>query len=197
MYRYVYSVAGFYEYGRDATDIAQVGGASFGSSINREVLRLSTRNAYFVMRDLAFGAELGWDQAWSETTPAPNPLNSRTTALDRRIFIGPWVRWYMPVGMRWYTALEASVGYAHSAVESEQSTSVLVLPRNRISAHGIGGKAGLAFGYLLGRSIALDLTARYNIGYLEGTLTVPGMANRDVTIDTHEFSMLGGIQLLF
>jgi hypothetical protein len=197
MYRSTYSIAGYFGSSQSTADIDQgSGGVRTSGTTDREVLQFSTRNGFFVMRHLALGGEFAWEHRSNSYQPEPNPLNFRTREYGNRLFVGPWARWYIPASMRWYTALELSVGYVRHSEESEESTSVYVLPKTTSTGSGVGVNAGLGMGYLLSRGIVLDLTARYGMGWLDGEVSVPGNADRDLNLDYKELHFLLGLQLL-
>ncbi len=196
MYRSVYSIAGFYGNSSSASDIDQGFGVRTGGDTDNEVLRFSTRDGYFIARQLALGVEFMWEQHATSYTPDPNPINFRSQNRERRLFVGPWVRWYIPASVRWYAALELSAGYVHAFTEKEESTSSYILPRVTTSANGYGVNAGIGMGYFLSRGITLDATARYGAGWLNGDYMVPGSPDRDLDMDFGEVSFLLGVQLL-
>jgi hypothetical protein len=196
MYRSVYSVAGFYSNGRNSVDIDQGAGIRAMGISDHEKVRLSSRNGYFLYRHLAFGGEISWEQESMHQRPDPNPLNFRAQSRDRRLFIGPWVRWYVPASVRWYTALEMSAGYVHARGEQDESTSAYILPRSSTSANGFGLNAGFSMGYFLSRGVALDATMRYSAGWLEGVHAVAGSPDRDLSMEYHEFVLLLGVQFM-
>jgi len=196
MYRSLYSIAGYYGSGHSSATIDQGAGSQIGGTSESDVLRFSTRDGYFLYRNLALGGEFSWDHQTSSYKPDPNPINYRSQSRDRRLFIGPWVRWYVPTSVRWYAALEFSAGYVHMLGEKEESTSSYILPRTTTTANGYGLNAGVGMGYFLSRGIALDFTARYGAGWLNGTYMTPGNADRGVELDYGEATFLLGVQLL-
>ena len=196
MYRSIYSIAGYYGSGNSTATIDQGAGSQLGGTSDSDVLRFSTRDGYFLYRNLALGGEFSWEHQSSSYQPDPNPINYRSESRDRRLFVGPWVRWYVPTSVRWYAALEASAGYVHTLGEKEESTSSYILPKTTTSANGIGVNVGAGMGYFLSRGIALDITARYGAGWLNGKYRTPGNADLDVELDYGEVSFLLGVQLL-
>ncbi len=196
MYRSVYSVAGYYGSSSSSMDIDQGSGVRMGGTTDSDVMRISTRDGYFILRHLALGGEFSWEHRSTSYQPDPNPINFRSRQYARRLFAGPWLRWYVPASMRWYTALELSFGYVHEAGETEESTAAYVLPRTTTSANGFGVNAGLGMGYLVGRNVTLDLTARYGAGWLSGEYHIPGNPDLSLDMDFGEISFLLGIQLL-
>ncbi|MCZ7555105.1 MAG: hypothetical protein M5R41_01710 [Bacteroidia bacterium] len=197
MYRYTYSIAGFFQSSHSSADMDQgSGGVRIGGETEREVLQFSTRNGFFVLRHLAIGGEFAWEHRSESYQPDPNPVNFRSRDYANRLFVGPWARWYIPASMRWYTALELSIGYVRQNEENEESTSVYVLPKTTSTGNGVGINAGLGMGYLLSRGMVLDLTARYGAGWLDGAVRVPGNPDRDLQWDYGELHFLLGLQLL-
>lgn len=196
-YRFIYSAAGYYGYSTNNSDVALGAGATAGSKVDREVLRFTTRDGYFVIPHLAVGGELFWDQTSTRSVPDPNPLNYRNCVEERRLFVGPWVRWYTPASLRWYAAAELSLGYWYARSSAEESSAAFVLPRTLTIERGFGGNAGIAVGHMVTRNIGLDLTARYSMGWLQGEQMVAGSPDYDTETDFAEFSLLFGIQMLF
>lgn len=195
MYRMSYSVSGMYASGASTTDIAFTGGTT-GTKVDNESVRLSTRNGYFISRNVVFGAEVSWQSERDESQPRPNPANYRYTEAQRDIFIGPLIRWYQPVSMRWFVAPELSVGYRHYRGTAEES-GVNIDPLQRSNnAHGVGLNGGIGMGYFLSRHLVLDIAVRYSHHWLSGSHEIPGQPDFDLDRSGGEIGILLGFQLL-
>lgn len=195
MYRTMYSISGSYSSGHTNTDIKAPNG-TIGADMDHETIRLSTRNGYFVARNVAVGFELNWDQQRNETTPQPNPTNYRVKQFDRNFFVGPLLRWCQPVSVRWFMYPEVSLGYRHYLGESEESGLALSTMPVTTSARGLGINVGAGIGYFLSRNIVLDATLRYSYNWLTGRYEVPGQPDIDAEIQGGEIGILFGLQLM-
>ncbi len=194
MYRSMYSVSGSYSSGNSATNIRSVG--SIDAEQSHEFVRLSTRNGYFISRNVALGFEFFWDQGKTETRPDPNPTSYRYKQFDRDLFIGPLLRVYQPLSVRWFTYPELSVGYRHYLGEMEENSSLLNTLPTTIAARGIGINAGAGIGYYISRNIVLDATLRYSYNWLRGSYQIPGQQDLNVDMQGGEIGILFGLQLL-
>ncbi|MBE0644065.1 MAG: outer membrane beta-barrel protein [Bacteroidetes bacterium] len=195
MYRMMYSVGGSFSSGQNDLDIKGTTGST-GSELDHETVRLSTRNGYFISRNVVFGFEFTWDQTRGESRPKPNPTNARYKNYDRNLFVGPLLRWYLPLSMRWFTYPEISVGYRHYLGESEASSSTVSTLPVTISARGFGANAGLGLGYFISRNVVLDASLRYSYNWHTGSYEIPGQPDLDVDFHGSEIGILLGLELL-
>ena len=195
LYRMMYSVGGSYSTGSTDTDLKYPGAAA-GTQFDHETAELSLRGGAFVTRNLVLCIEFDWQSSWGESRPQPNPSNLRVKQFDRELFLGPMLRWYIPMTVRWFVYPEASVGYHHYLGEyQESSSSISTLPATT-SARGVGVHAGLGAGYFLTRNIVLDATVRYGHRWLNGSYEVSGQPDIDAEIRGGDIGLLVGFQLL-
>lgn len=194
-YRMAYSISGYYSTGGHSTDIDFPAGTS-GSDMDRERIRLATRNGFFVSRNFLLGVEFNWDHASGDLQPDPNPDGARLETYERRIFIGPLLRWYQPMTPRWFIAPEFSIGYTHFLEERENySLNMTNLPETT-SSRGFGLNAGAGIGYFLTRHLVFDAALRYTHAWRSGTYEVPASPDRDVEMTEHDIQLFFGFQLL-
>ncbi|MDT8324270.1 MAG: outer membrane beta-barrel protein [Bacteroidota bacterium] len=195
LYRMAYGISGYYGNGGHSTDIA-FPGATTGSDMEHEYIRLTTRNGYFVSRNFLLGVEFNWDQAGGELRPDPNPDGYRLETYERRIFIGPLLRWYQPMTPRWFLYPEFSFGYTHYLEESEEfSLTANALPTTT-TARGFGVNAGAGIGYFLTRHVVFDAALRYMHAWRSGEYEVPASPDREVDMTEHDIQLFFGFQLL-
>ncbi len=195
MYRMMYSVSGSFSSGQNDTDIKGVGAPS-GTEFDYETVRIATRNGYFVSRNVVLGLELSWDQTRGESRPKPNPRNERYKQYERSLFVGPLLRWYQPLSVRWFAYPEVSLGYRHYLGESEASSSTVTTLPVTTTARGFGINAGAGLGYFLSRNVVLDASLRYSYGWLSGSYQTSGQPDLDVDMKGSEIGILFGLQLL-
>lgn len=195
MYRTMYSISGSYSSGNTTTDIKGPAG-TIGSELSHEAVRLATRNGYFISRNLALGFEFNWEQGRSDSRPDPNPTSYRFKQFDRHLFVGPLLRYYQPLSVRWFTFPELSVGYRHYMGEMEENSSMLSTLPATTYARGVGINAGAGIGYYLSRNIVLDATLRYSYNWLSGSYQIPGQQDLDINMQGGEIGILFGLQLL-
>lgn len=195
MYRMSYSISGMYATGGTKTDVAFTNGTT-GTALDYERVRLSTRNGYFISRNVMFGAELTWNYRRDDSRPRPNANNYKYTESQRDIFVGPLIRWYQPVSMRWFVAPELSVGYRHYLGEVEESSMNFAPLQSTNSAQGFGLNGGIGVGYFLSRHLVLDVAVRYSHHWLSGSHEIPGQPDFDLDHSGGEVGMLLGFQLL-
>lgn len=194
-YRMTYGISGLYLSGSTDTDIDFSNGSD-GMITDREVFRLATRSGFFVHRQFVIGAELGWEQVLSESSPDPNPGGNTVEGFERRVFIGPLFRWYQPVTMRWFLYPELSLGYSHLVSETEQSGIQMRNIQQTVTARGFALNAGAGFGYLVSRNLVFDISARYMRAWRDGEYEVPGSPDVDVDMTEWDLQLLVGLQLL-
>ncbi|MBN1446950.1 MAG: outer membrane beta-barrel protein [Bacteroidetes bacterium] len=196
-YRMAYSLSGFYSTGSSETNIAQYSGSgTFGSNVDRETFRLATRDGYFFTRNLLVGIELGWEQTSSEARPDPNPSGARLESFERRLFIGPLLRWYQPMNVRWFLYPELSFGYSHSLDELEESDVNSGSFPTSTDARGFALHAGVGVGYFLTRYVVFDASVRYMRAWRDGIYEIPTLPDRDVDMNEYDVQLLVGFQLL-
>jgi opacity protein-like surface antigen len=196
-YRMAYSVSGFYSTGSAETNIAQYSGSgTFGTNTDRETFRLSTRDGYFFSRNLLIGVDLTWEQTSSEARPNPNPIGARTEAFERRLFLGPLIRWYQPMNMRWFIYPEVSFGYSHYSSDIEETDVTSGALPVSTTARGIALHAGAGIGYFLTRYVVFDAGVRYMRAWREGVYEIPSLPDRDMDMNEYDVQLLIGFQLL-
>ena len=196
-YRMAYGLSGSWSTGSAQTDITQTSGTgTFGTDVDRETFRVSTRNGHFFTRNLLIGLDVTWEQTSTEARPTPNPAGARTEMFERRLFIGPLIRWYQPMNVRWFLYPELSFGYSHYGNEVEESdASSAALPVS-INARGFGVHAGAGVGYFLTRHVVFDASVRYMHAWRDGTYEIPGFPDRTVDMREYDVQFLVGFQLL-
>ena len=195
LYRVMYSVSGSYSSGRTDTDL-KFPVATAGSEFSHETVQIATRNGAFVSRNLLLGVEFDWRSSWGESKPAPNPSNQRIRQFDRELFLGPLVRWYQPMSVRWFVYPELAVGYQHALGEYEETSSTTSTLPATTSVRGVGLSAGAGLGYFLTRNIVLDATVRYSHRWLQGSYYVAGQPDVDAEITGGSINLIVGLQLL-
>lgn len=195
LYRAMYSVSGSYSSGRTDTDL-KFPAATAGTEFSYESIQLATRSGAFVTRSLLIGVEFDWYSRRGEIKPSPNPSNQRARQFDRELFLGPLLRWYQPMTVRWFVYPEVAVGYQHALGEFEESNVMSSTLPATTTASGVGVFAGAGLGYFLTRNLVLDATLRYSHRWLEGSHEVAGQPDIDAEISGGDVSVLVGFQLL-
>jgi len=195
-YRTAYGVSTWYSNGSADLDISQSGVSAPLTDIERESVHIATRNGYFVTRNLLLGIEFSWMQSSSTGRPDPNPTGFRSELFERRLFIGPLLRWYQPMNVRLFVYPELSVGYSHYLHEKEETDIVNITLPASISARGVAVHAGAGMGYFLTRHVIFDATLRFMHAWRDGDYEVPGLQDRDVDMTEYDIQLLLGFQLL-
>lgn len=195
-YRTSFGVSGWYSIGGSDLDISQSGSGTQLTDIDRETLHISSRNGFFFTRNLLLGAELTWSQRISTGRPEPNPTGFRSEVFERRLFIGPLLRWYQPMNVRWFVYPELSVGYSHYLHEQEETDIINFNLPATTSARGVAVHGGAGMGYFLTRHVVFDATLRYMHAWRDGEYEVPGMQDRDVDMTEYDIQLLLGLQIL-
>lgn len=195
-YRMSYGVSGWYSNGSADLDISQSGSRTPLTDIDREHLWISTRNGFFIARNLLLGVEFNWTQSSSTGRPEPNPTGFRSEVFERRLFFGPLLRWYQPMSVRWFVYPEISAGYSHFLHEQEETDIINITLPATISARGFALHAGAGMGYFLTRHVVFDATLRYMHAWRDGDYEVPGLQDRDTDMTEYDIQLLLGFQIL-
>jgi opacity protein-like surface antigen len=193
-YRMTYGISGFYQTGSSNTDIDFTTGTA-GTEVKRDVVRIASRNGFFLSRNFVMGVEFNWEQTTGDSRPVPNLIGYRSESFERRLFLGPLIRLYQPMSMRWFLYPEISFGYSQYLSETEESSiEVNNLPQT-VTARGFAFHAGAGFGYLLTRNIVFDISARYMRAWRFGEYDVPGSLDVNVNMKEYDVQLLVGFQL--
>ncbi len=194
-YRMAYGISGYYSNGSTSTTIAFPAAVS-GTDMDHEVIRLATRNGYFVTRNFMIGVEFNWEQGSGELRPDPNPDGYRMESYERRLFLGPIFRYYQSMTHRWFLYPEVSFGYSHYLAESEESSLTITTLPSTITGRGFAVHAGAGVGYFLTRHVIFDVSLRYMRAWRDGEYEVPASPDRDIDMDEYDIQLLFGFQLL-
>jgi hypothetical protein len=191
--RGVASVSGFFTSGTATETIGYTGG-DVRAVTDQHMLLISGRGGYFVTPDIALGAEAFWRIDDEMTTPDPNPTYLRTSSEGRTLFLGPWVRWYYPLSVRWVMFPEMSLGYTYQVQDSEASSSSAAA-HVRTLTDGFGLNAGIGLGYFITRAFAVDLTLRYSGAWTSGRYEQIGQPDAPASVSSNGIQALLGFEI--
>ncbi|MFC2107739.1 hypothetical protein ACFLRY_05345, partial [Bacteroidota bacterium] len=212
------SGAGFFDLGGFNVEEkfqAPIGNASF-NMIAGDYL-FNTRFAYFVIDKLGIGldAELDIDGGGMEpdNTAAKNMFakDYKSYEGETAMFIGPIIRYYIPIGKLVAVFPEASIGYrGYGSIEySEYKNAAGNKEESKIqySASGVGFNMGVGIVFKLTKRIGLDFSGRWGGGKISGTrkdkskwTTASGNTNdpdRDIDIKFANIDLMIGFQVFF
>ncbi|MBU2650867.1 MAG: outer membrane beta-barrel protein [Bacteroidetes bacterium] len=143
---------------------------------------VSTRNAYFPVKNLAVGLDLqldiegkGWEPEGDNKANYDKDYKEGTGATN--IFVGPIIRYYIPLGKVVALYPEASLGFRNYSHLMYAEGKQVFMPggseetyeqRILTVASGFGYNMGAGIAFRLSEHFALDVTTRWGGGKIKG-----------------------------
>ena len=150
---------------------------------------VSIRTGYFLVQRFVVGLDFQLSVTSSTTQLSSAGASLAIDNYEERLFLGPWLRYYIPVSSAWAVFPEFSWGFQNRYRTQDSDTSAPGVDAEDRSS-GLGFNLGFGFTYFLTRNVAFDVTGRYSRGRLRGRFTNIGASN-----DLSDVGVLVGFQI--
>lgn len=166
---------------RDATDLA----------VRTSGFRwlASTRNGYFLRKRFVIGLDFQLSVTNTTTSVTTGGNTLAVSSYDERLFLGPWLRYYIPISEAWAIFPEFSWGFL-TRYHREDTSATPVPEDEEDRSSGLSFNLGFGFTYFLSRHVGFDVTGRYSRGKLRGRYTSLRARN-----DLDDLAVLIGLQV--
>jgi hypothetical protein len=151
---------------------------------------ISSRNGYFVANRFLVGLRASYDVALHRTTlpggDGGRVLESEGT--EQSFEIGPWFRYYFPVGNGWAFFADADWGYR--TFYDEEKAIGKKGQASESSGRGLGIGLGGGLTYFLTKGVAFDVAGRVSFARL-----ISKEEGRKTRVDLSDFGLVLGFQV--
>jgi opacity protein-like surface antigen len=127
---------------------------------------VNSRNGYFLARRFLVGLDFQLTVTSATTNARSGGQQYEISDYEERLFVGPWLRYYVPMSNAWAFFPEFSWGLQR-AYRSQQAAPNVPAEEDRSS--GLSFNLGVGFTHFFTRNIAFDATGRYSRGRLRGS----------------------------